>query len=91
MEEMFRGMRSHQSTVGRRVEYVNGETREYRLNEDGEWVRETKELLEITDTDDGQILIADLSGDIRDGMDIDSATINNGVLEVTFVESEDEE
>lgn len=72
---------------GKRVEVVNGERREYTLDEDGEWQRvdDPSGAWEF----DGDSLTIDLSGEISSDKVVGEARINNGVLSVDF--SADEE
>lgn len=77
---------------GYRYEQENGDVTEYVL-EDGEWSEIDDGGLdaEWIASDGQQTMVADVSGEVRDDFTEASATINNGVLEVEFTVSTDEE
>lgn len=78
---------------GRRVERVNGETTEYYLDENGEWVEVEEDndgdLLDFEKTSTGLRMTADVSPYLPTGDFTARAEVNNGVLEVAF-ESDEE-
>lgn len=98
MEKMLQRAAHHQRTrrgddiAGHRVEIVDGEvTEEYLV--DGDWMtldeyREHKRTddtsYDFRETNTQQSLTMDLSGEIRDGYGVAEASVNNGVLDVTF-------
>lgn len=76
---------------GYRYEQENGEVTEYVL-EDGEWTEIDDDGLgaEWIASDGQQTLVADVSGEVRDGFTEANATLNNGVLEVEFTATTDD-
>lgn len=75
---------------GYRVEYIDGEKREYEMTEDGEWERideeEEETTVQVTDGDSENLTATiDLSAKIGSKpKGVASATFNNGILEVEF-------
>lgn len=92
MKDIMQSPQEMQKTVseGRRVERVNGETTEYYLDENGEWQEvEEDRPLDFSETENGYRLTVDASQYLPVGNFETSASVNNGVVEVSFKRDEE--
>lgn len=77
---------------GRLIEVVDGDRREYELNEQGEWERlDNDGLLQLDEVDNGYEWTVDMSQILPSGSFEVSTTLNNGVLNVSFDEEAENE